>query len=61
MSYFCNFFVPTPQGLLEVRSAPVQPAADIERSSQPLGYLFVGRLWNQRLYYGAFPDYGKHA
>jgi PAS domain S-box-containing protein len=46
-SYFCNFFVPTPQGLLEVRSAPVQPAADTERSSQPLGYLFVGRLWNR--------------
>lgn len=47
MSYFCNFFVPTPQGLLEVRSAPVQPASDPERSSQPLGYLFVGRLWNR--------------
>ncbi|MBN2108151.1 MAG: PAS domain S-box protein [Deltaproteobacteria bacterium] len=47
MSYFCNFFVSTPQGLLEVRSAPVQPASDIERSTRPLGYLFVGRLWNQ--------------
>jgi PAS domain S-box-containing protein len=47
MSYFCNFFVQTPQGLLEVRSAPVQPASDIERSTKPLGYLFVGRLWNQ--------------
>ena len=47
MSYFCHFFVSTPQGLLEVRSAPVQPAADTERSSQPLGYLFVGRLWNR--------------
>jgi PAS domain S-box-containing protein len=46
-SYFCNFFVPTPQGLLEVRSAPVQPATDTERSSRPLGYLFVGRLWNR--------------
>ncbi len=32
---------------MEVRSAPVQPAADTERSSPPLGYLFVGRLWNR--------------
>ncbi len=47
MSYFCHFFVATPQGLLEVRSAPVQPAADTERSSPPKGYLFAGRLWNR--------------
>ena len=47
MSYFCHFFVATPQGLLEVRSAPVQPAADMERSSPPKGYLFAGRLWNR--------------
>jgi len=47
MSYFCHFFVATPQGLLEVRSAPVQPAVDTERSSPPQGYLFAGRLWNR--------------
>ena len=46
MSYFCHFFVATPQGLLEVRSAPVQPATDTERSSPPKGYLFAGRLWD---------------
>ncbi len=46
MSYFCHFFVMTPQGLLEVRSAPVQPATDTERSSPPRGFLFAGRLWD---------------
>ncbi len=46
MSYFCHFYVTTPQGLLEVRSAPVQPSADFERSSTPRGFLFAGRLWN---------------
>lgn len=47
MSYFCHFFVATPHGVLEVRSAPVQPAADQERSSEPRGFLFAGRLWNE--------------
>ena len=47
MSYFCHFFVATPSGVLEVRSAPVQPVADIERSSQPRGFLFAGRLWDK--------------
>ena len=47
MSYFCHFFVMTQQGLMEVRSAPIQPVADTERSSPPKGYLFAGRLWNR--------------
>lgn len=48
-SYFCHFFVQTPRGLMEVRSAPIQPARDQERRSQPAGVLFAGRLWS--------PDY----
>jgi len=45
-SYFCHFFMETPQGLLEVRSAPIQPSRDHERTSSPQGYLFAGRLWS---------------
>jgi PAS domain S-box-containing protein len=47
--YFRPFFMDTPEGLLEVRSAPVQPSADWERQTRPAGYLLAGRLWD--------PDY----
>ncbi len=45
-SYFCRFFMYTPTGLMEVRSAPIQPADDPERKTPPAGYLFAGRLWS---------------
>ncbi|MCP4714732.1 MAG: hypothetical protein GY868_06405 [Deltaproteobacteria bacterium] len=38
-----HFFILTPAGLMEVRTAPIRPAAD--RAAAPGGYLFVGRLW----------------
>ncbi len=45
-SYFCHFFIRTPEGLMEIRSAPVQPASDWERTTRPVGFLFAGRLWS---------------
>jgi signal transduction histidine kinase len=42
---FPHFFTVLPEGLMEVRGAPVQPSADTGRKSAPQGYLFVGRLW----------------
>lgn len=45
-SYFCHFFMVTSLGLLEIRSAPIQPSWDYERTSQPRGFIFAGRLWN---------------
>jgi PAS domain S-box-containing protein len=46
--YFHHFFVPFDAGLLEVRCAPIQPSDDWERKSPPRGFLFTGRLWNDR-------------
>jgi len=43
---FLHFSVWTAEGLLEIRTAPIQPSADTERASRPLGWLVVGRLWN---------------
>ncbi|MEI6125595.1 MAG: PAS domain S-box protein, partial [Pseudomonadota bacterium] len=45
-SYFSHFFMVTAQGLLEIRSAPIQPSWDYERTSQPRGFIFAGRLWS---------------
>jgi signal transduction histidine kinase len=45
--YFRHFFVYTPKGLLEIRTAPIQPTADSERKTPPRGYFFTGRVWNE--------------
>lgn len=44
--YFHHFFISTAQGILELRCAPLQPAADRDRESVPRGFLFAGRLWS---------------
>jgi signal transduction histidine kinase len=42
---FNYFFINTKHGLLEVRTAPVQPSYDIARKTPPRGYFIVGRIW----------------
>jgi PAS domain S-box-containing protein len=42
---FSHFFFLTPKGLMEIRSAPIQPSNDTERKTKPAGYFLVGRLW----------------
>jgi len=44
-SYFSHFFINTPLGIMEIQSAPIQPASDTERKTKPHGFLFAGRLW----------------
>ncbi len=46
-SYFRHFFLMTSAGLMEIRSAPIQPYSDKERRTAPRGYLFAGRLWSE--------------
>jgi PAS domain S-box-containing protein len=46
--YFHNFFIPTSKGLMEIRSAPIQPTADSKRITPPQGYFFAGRLWDEK-------------
>lgn len=42
-----SFFTDSPLGLLQVFGAPVQPDADLARTSTPRGFLFAGRLWDE--------------
>lgn len=44
---FPHFFVWTDEGLMEIIGATIHPAADYERKSVPMGYLFTGRMWNR--------------
>ena len=44
---FCHFFLNTPQELIEIRTAPIQPSRDIERKTPPQGYLLAGRVWSR--------------
>lgn len=46
-SRFTHFFLQTPQGLLEIRAAPIQPSEDLQRTSDPQGWLVVGRSWDE--------------
>lgn len=43
---FTGFFVEVPEGLLEIRAAPIQPSSDVQRETEPQGWLLVGQLWN---------------
>lgn len=45
---FKHFYVLVGDTLMEIRTAPVQPSRDVHRTTEPAGYLFVGRVWNDR-------------
>jgi diguanylate cyclase (GGDEF)-like protein len=42
-----GWFTDSPLGLVELFGAPVQPDADLARTSEPRGYLFAGRVWDE--------------
>jgi signal transduction histidine kinase len=44
---FWHFFVPSPDGPVEIRAATVHPSSDPDRKTRPQGYFVVGRLWNK--------------
>jgi PAS domain S-box-containing protein len=46
---FRHWFARTPDGVLEIWTAPIQPAADVERTSTPQGYYGVGRYWGEHV------------
>jgi signal transduction histidine kinase len=41
-----HFYHESPAGLLEVRTAPIQPSDDLTRTSPARGWLLVARLWS---------------
>ena len=46
-SRFAHFFFQTAAGLMEVRGATIHPSEDLDRKTEPAGYLFSGRLWSR--------------
>lgn len=44
---FAHFFLHTPSGLLEIRTAPIQPSEDTARLTPPHGWFLVARLWDE--------------
>ena len=45
--HFCHFFVPGPDGPLEIRGATIHPSDDDERKTPVRGYFLAARLWNK--------------
>jgi PAS domain S-box-containing protein len=43
---FAHFFFQTPAGLMEIHAATIHPTKDVERKTEPQGYFFAGRLWD---------------
>jgi signal transduction histidine kinase/ActR/RegA family two-component response regulator/sensor domain CHASE-containing protein len=46
-SAFQHFFANGSAGIIECRTAPIQPSADDDRVTPPQGYLVIGRLWDE--------------
>jgi PAS domain S-box-containing protein len=44
--WFNHFFIKTGKGILEIRTAPIQPSADIKRETTPQGFFVAGRIWS---------------
>ena len=45
--FFSHFFLSTPCGVMEIQTAPIQPAGDQQRETAPQGFLVAGRLWSR--------------
>ncbi len=41
-----HFYLESPAGLLEIRTAPIQPSDDLTRTSPARGWLVAARLWS---------------
>ena len=47
LKLFNHFFVTTSCGILEIRTAPIQPGSDLNRETPPQGFLVAGKIWNR--------------
>lgn len=43
---FCHFFIRTPKGVMEIRGAAIYTSPDADKKTEPQGYFFAGRLWD---------------
>lgn len=48
-SSFCSFFIRTEKGYFKIKGASVHKTVDIDRKKLPLGYLLVGKDWNDNV------------
>jgi PAS domain S-box-containing protein len=48
---FAHFFLQTHYGMMEVRTAPIQPGADYRRMAEPAGFYVAARLWTKEYLY----------
>ena len=44
--HLTRYFLPVPGGFMELRGETIHPSADLNRTTPPRGYLFLGRLWD---------------
>jgi len=44
---FSHFYIQTRHGLMEIRTAPIQPSSDFKRETEPVGFYIAGRLWTK--------------
>lgn len=44
---FVHFFAATADGVLEIRTAPIQPSFDSARATTPAGWFLVARRWDE--------------
>ena len=46
--HLAHFFANTPDGLMEIQGAVVSPADALKQDDAPIGYLFIGCLWDDK-------------
>lgn len=49
INWFSNYFINHNGNIFEVHTAPIQPSMDLERKSEPKGWLIVGKVYKQKL------------
>ncbi len=47
LNHFNSFFLKTSLGVIQIKTAPIQPSYDAERKTPPKGFLLVGKIWSK--------------
>lgn len=48
-NWFSNFYIINKGRIFEINTAPIQPSLDIERKTEPKGWLIIGRIYKGKL------------
>lgn len=44
----CHFYINSNSRIIEISGAAVHPSSDLDRESEPFGYFFAGRKWDEK-------------